>query len=304
MTIAVTGATGHLGALIVKHLLEAVPATQVVAIVRSPDRAAGLAERGVDVRQSDYDDRESLEKALAGVDRLVLVSSSEIGKRDVQHANVIEAAKTAGVGWIAYTSVLRVDKPGIILPIAPDHIVTEGLLAKSGIPHVLLRNGWYTENFLDTARQAAAIGILPTAASAGLVASAPRDDYAHAAAAVAASNSVETAIYELSGDTGWSQAEFAATITDITGAPVAVRPLTTDELAERLKAAGLPEIAIQFAVGIDVAIAAGELDVDPSHDLSRLIGQPTTPLADVLKSELGGPLGEATGRTGGHAIAS
>src|SRR5687767_13103261 len=142
MTIAITGATGQLGRLVVDRLKDRVPAETIVALVR--DRAKG-ADLGVPTRQADYDRPETLGPALAGVDTLLLISASEVGKRAAQHRNVIAAAKQAGVKWIVYTSILHADRSPIGL--AEEHLATERELQASGIPFTLLRNGWYTENY-------------------------------------------------------------------------------------------------------------------------------------------------------------
>lgn len=279
MTIAVTGATGQLGRRIVAQLLERVPASEVVAVVRDEAKAAPLAEQGVQVRVATYTDVPALTAAFAGVDKVVLVSGNEIGQRAVQHGNVIEAAKAAGVGFIAYTSVLHAD--GSPLLVAPEHVETEALLADSGLSYSLLRNGWYHENYAPSIDAARASGAVVTSAGDGKVASASRDDFAAAAAVVATLESPEK-VYELSGDVAWTQAELAAAIAEVIGSDVSVLAVDAAKHAEILGGAGLDEGTVHFVVATDGHIAQGHLAATPGT-LSALIGRPTTPLVDTLR---------------------
>ncbi|HLP02391.1 MAG TPA: NAD(P)H-binding protein, partial [Opitutaceae bacterium] len=179
--IALTGATGQLGRLVLEQLLAAAtPADSIAALVRQPAKAAELAARGVQVRAADYDDPAALEHALAGVDKLLLISSSELGSRVAQHRNVIEAARRRGVGLLIYTSLLHADTSA--LDLAPEHRETEQLLKTSGLPYVILRNGWYTENYTASLPSALALGALHGSAGEGRIASAARADFAAAAA--------------------------------------------------------------------------------------------------------------------------
>lgn len=196
--IALTGATGQLGHYVLQDPLNTVPASQIVAIVRNPAKARALSQQGVVVRRADYSDEAALTAALQGVDKLLLISSSEVGQRAVQHRNVINAAKAAGVKFIAYTSLLHADTSP--LGLAAEHIETEQMLADSGIAYALLRNGWYTENYLASAPPALEHGVFIGAAGEGKIASATRADYAAAAARVIASEGHEGKIYELAGD--------------------------------------------------------------------------------------------------------
>ena len=280
MTIAVTGATGQLGRRIVAQLLERVPASEVVAVVRDEAKAAPLAEQGVQVRVATYTDVPALTAAFAGVDKVVLVSGNEIGQRAVQHGNVIEAAKAAGVGFIAYTSVLHAD--GSPLLVAPEHVETEALLADSGLSYSLLRNGWYHENYATSIDAARASGAVVTSAGDGTVASASRDDFAAAAAVVATTESPEK-VYELSGDVAWTQADLAAAIAEVIGSDVSVLAVDAAKHAEILSGAGLDEGTVHFVVATDGHIAAGHLAATPGT-LSTLIGRPTTPLVETLRT--------------------
>ena len=198
--IAITGATGQLGHLVIEQLLKTVPASQIVAIVRNPAKAQALSQQGIVVRQADYTDEAAFTAALSGVDKLLLISSSEVGQRATQHQNVINAAKTAGVKFIAYTSLLHADNSPLGLHV--EHVATEKALAASGIPYALLRNGWYTENYLASAPPALEHGVFIGAAGEGKIASATRADYAAAAANVIAEEGHAGKIYELAGDHG------------------------------------------------------------------------------------------------------
>ncbi len=280
MTIAVTAATGQLGQKIVAQLLDRVPASEVVAVVRNPEKAAPLAARGVDVRVADYTDRAALTEAFAGVDKVVLISSNEVGQRSTQHRNVIDAAKDAGVNYIAYTSLLGADSSP--LQLAAEHVETEQALEQSGIAHSFLRNGWYHENQASAIDPARATGSLLTSAGDGRVASASRDDFAEAAAVVVTSASPET-VYELSGDVAWTTAELADALSQAIGAPVAVAQVDAEQHRAALAQAGLDDGTIDFVVSIDRDIAAGALSATPGT-LSALIGRPTTPLVDTLRT--------------------
>ena len=208
--IALTGATGQLGQFVVEELLKTVAAKQIVAIVRNPAKAEALSKQGVLVRQADYGDQAALTQALAGVDKLLLISSSEVGQRAAQHRNVINAAKAAGVKFIAYTSLLHADKSPLGLHV--EHVETEKMLAESGIPYALLRNGWYSENYLASAPAALAHGVFIGAAGDGKIASATRADYSAAAARVISEEGHAGKVYELAGDNGWTLSELAALV--------------------------------------------------------------------------------------------
>ncbi|WP_427385366.1 SDR family oxidoreductase [Janibacter sp. G56] len=280
MTIAVTGATGQLGGLIIDALLETQDAASLVAVVRDEAKAASLAERGVTVRVAAYGDRPALEAAFAGVETVMLVSGSEVGQRIPQHGNVIEAAKAAGVGRIVYTSAPKATTSDLVL--APEHKATEELLAASGLRTTILRNNWYHENYLQTVDQVAQTGVLLAAAGDGKVASASRADYARGAAAVLTSDQHDGAVLELSGDTAWDHDQFADVLTEVVGRPIVYKPVTPGELVEALVGAGLDEGTATFVAALDANIADGALG-DATPTLSELIGRPTTPLVDVLR---------------------
>jgi NAD(P)H dehydrogenase (quinone) len=282
--IAVTAASGHLGRLVVTGLLDAgTPADQVVAVVRSPEKVADLAERGVQVRRADYDDAAALETALQGVDRLLLISGSEVGRRVAQHGNVLQAAKAAGVQFLAYTSASKADDTP--LPLAPEHIATERLIADFGIPAAVLRNNWYFENYDQPITRAAESGELSGSSGTGRIGAATRADYAAAAVAVLTAEQPRTGVFELGGDQAWSFAELAAAVAAETGRDVTYRDLTPEQHVQTLLEAGLPQGTADFVVGLDQAIAQGALDTG-STALSELAGRPTTTLAEHVHAVL------------------
>lgn len=280
MTIAVTGAAGHLGRLTIAALQErGIPAGDIVAIVRDTAKAADLAAAGVQVRAADYADPAALREALTGVDKLFLISGSEVGQRLPQHTNIIEAAQAAGVGSIAYTSILAADTSPLAL--AAEHEATEKLLAESGLAHTLLRNGWYWENYESAVDTAKATGALFGAAGTGRLAGAARKDFAEAAAAVLTTDGHNGVTYELGGDEHLTYSDIADVLSRVLGTEVTYKDLSQAEYAAVLEGAGVPAPFAQVLADSDAGIAAGALDTD-GHDLRRLIGRPTTKLADVL----------------------
>ncbi|MFE7593442.1 SDR family oxidoreductase [Kitasatospora sp. NPDC057512] len=277
----VTGATGQLGRLVVEGLLAQVPASEVAVAVRSAEKAADLAARGVAVRVVDYDKPETLAGAFAEGDRVLLISGSEVGRRIPQHRAVVEAAKAAGVALLAYTSI-----PGAAtFRLADEHKATEELILASGLPHAFLRNGWYTENYLGDAAGTVARGVVLGSAGEGRVATAPRRDYADAAVAVLVGEGHEGRVYELSGDAAWSLPELAAELAKASGKPVEHRDVTPAEHLDALVGAGLPQGFAEALVDVDAGIARGELAGTPG-DLARLIGRPTVPLAESVRTAL------------------
>ncbi|AYF01917.1 SDR family NAD(P)-dependent oxidoreductase [Paracoccus yeei] len=279
MTVAITGATGQLGRLTIAKLKTLLPEDQIVALARSPEKA----DLGVETRAFDYDRPETLAPALAGVERLLLISSSEVGKRAPQHRAVIEAAKAAGVGEIVYTSLLHADRSPLSL--AAEHVETEAALAESGIPHTILRNGWYAENYTGSIPTALQHGALIGAAGAGRVSGAARADYAEAAARVLAEGGHAGQTYELAADDAWTLADLAAEISRQSGHDIPYVDLPEAEYAAALVKAGLPEGLAAAVAGWDAGAAQGAL-FDDGRALSRLIGRPTTPLADVVRAAL------------------
>ena len=287
-TLFVTGATGQLGRLVIDALLEMVPASAIVAGVRDPAREAAVAirDKGVEVRVADYSRPETLVSALAGVDRLLLISGSEIGQRKAQHRNVIDAAKNASVGLIAYTSILRADTSPLFL--ADEHRDTEAALAASGVPFALLRNGWYTEVFTWRIPPALKHGIFIGAADEGRISSAARADYARAAAAVMAAGDHAGRIYELAGDASFTLAELVTAAADASGKPIAYQNMTAENFRTAAVKAGVPEMFAMVLSDTDAGAANGAL-LNNGGELARLIGRPTTPfrttIADFIQDQ-------------------
>lgn len=281
--IALTGATGQLGQFVVEALLKTVPAKEIVAIVRNPAKAEALSKQGLIVRQGDYNDQAALTQALAGVEKLLLISSSEVGQRAAQHRNVINAAKAAGVKFIAYTSLLHADTSPLGLHV--EHVETEKLLAESGIPFALLRNGWYSENYLASAPAALAHGVFLGAAGEGKIASATRADYAAAAARVISEEGHAGKVYELAGDSAWTLSELVALLSEASGKKVVYQNLSEADFAAALKGAGLPDGLAEMLADSDIGASKGGL-FDDSQTLSKLIGRPTTSIADSVNDLL------------------
>ena len=280
--IAVTGASGQLGRLVIQNLLETVEPAAIVAAVRSPEKAADLAAKGIQVRRADYDRPDTLSAAFAGVERVLLISSSETGGRLPQHRAVIEAARAAGVALVAYTSMLRADRSPARL--AEEHRATEALLAASGLATIVLRNGWYTENYLLALQPALQRGAMLGAARDGRISLAARADYA-AAAARALTSDAQSGTYELAGDTAWTLADFAAEISRQSGRTVAYRDMPQADFGAALLGAGVPPDMAGLVADADARAADGAL-YDDGHALSRLIGRPTTPVPETIAAAL------------------
>ena len=282
MSIVVTGATGRLGRHVVDQLLEKVPAEQITAVVRDEAKAADLAARGAKIAVADYNAPETFGGVFSAGDRVLLISGSEVGGDRVgQHKVVIEAAKDADVALLAYTSA-----PGrLTAALADDHRGTEAALVASGLPYVLLRNGWYHENYTENLAPVLQHRAVVSAAGEGRVSSASRADYAAAAVAVLTGEGHENATYELGGDHAWTMAEYAAELSRQTGQEIVHSPVSGEALTGILTGSGLPEPIAAILAGVDASIAKGELVVD-TGDLSRLTGRPTSPLTDAIASAL------------------
>ncbi|MBC5774601.1 SDR family oxidoreductase [Pontibacter sp. KCTC 32443] len=282
MKIGITGATGQLGRLVVSKLKDKVPTDNLVALVRSPEKAADL---GIEAREADYEKPETLNRAIEGIDTLLLISGSEVGRRAAQHHNVIEAAKKAGVKRIVYTSILRADTSSISL--AEEHRATETEIKNSGIPYTFLRNGWYTENYTGSIPGAVAGGAFIGSAGEGKISGAARADYADAAVAVLTGEGHEGKVYELAGDEAFTLNDLAAEISRQTGKNIPYRNLPEADYAAALTSFGLPEFLAQAIAGWDVAASNGVLS-DDSRQLSALIGHPTTPMKETVAEALKG----------------
>ncbi len=280
--IAITGATGLLGQHVIENLLQTVPANQIVAFARDVKKGSSLSQKGVLVRQADYNDKASLITALQGVDKLLLISSSEVGKRTIQHRNVIEAAKSADVQFIAYTSILHADRSPLSLHV--EHVETEKMLADSGISYTLLRNGWYTENYLASVPAALEHGVFLGAAGDGKIASATRADYALAARVISEEGHIGK-VYELAGDEAWTLEQLAKELTKQSGKQVIYNNLSQADFVAALKTAGLPDKLSNMLADSDIGASKGGL-FDDSHTLSKLIGRRTTTLAESIKAIL------------------
>jgi NAD(P)H dehydrogenase (quinone) len=280
----ITGATGQLGRLVIEQLLDSVPASHIVAAVRNPQKASDLAALGVQVRQADYSQPATLDSAFAGAEKILLISSNEIGQRAVQHQAVIEAAKRAQVKLVAYTSVLHADTS--LLGLAEEHRQTESALQQSGVPFVLLRNGWYTENYTAGVPAALEHGAVFGSAGEGRISSAARSDFAAAAVAVLTAPEAQAGrVYELAGDESYTLAELAAELAKQAGKPVPYTDLPQADFRAALVQAGLPDFVADLLSDSDAAAAKGAL-FDDGRQLSRLIGRPTTPLSETIASTL------------------
>ncbi|MDO0935539.1 SDR family oxidoreductase [Streptomyces sp. DG2A-72] len=284
MSIVVTGATGHLGRHVVEQLLEKVPADQITAVVRTPEKAADFAARGVKIAVADYNAPETFDGLFAAGDKVLLISGNEFDKGRVgQHQVVIDAAKAVGVALLAYTSA-----PGsLTAALADDHRATEDVLLASGLPYTLLRNGWYHENYTENLAPVLEHNAVVAAAGEGKVASASRADYAAAAVGVLTGEGHENKTYELSGDAAWSFAEYAAELSRQSGKEIAYNSVPADALIGILTGAGLPEPLAAILAGVDQSIEKGELGF-VNGELSRLAGRPTAPLSEAIAAALKG----------------
>ncbi|HIB47753.1 MAG TPA: SDR family oxidoreductase [Flavobacteriaceae bacterium] len=280
MKIGITGATGQLGQLVVQKLKDKNPDAKLVALVRNPDKAKPL---GIEAKAFDYEQPEALPKALEDIDRLVFISGSKIGKRETQHKNVINAAKQAQVKQIAYTSLLHADTSSMIL--APEHLATEKMLQDSGIPHTILRNGWYTENYTAGLKQAVEQGAIIGSAGDGKISSATREDYAEAIAETIINDDHTGKTYELAGDQTFTMQDLAAEVSKQTGKNIEFVNLPEAEYAQKLQEIGLPEGMAKAFASLDYSASKNDLH-DESGELARLINRPTTSLSQAVKTGL------------------
>jgi len=281
----VTGASGHFGRLAIAHLARIVDPAAIIALVRSDAAAAAYARIGITTRRGDYGDRASLVAAFAGVDRMLFVSSSAVGNRLTQHENVVEAAKAAGVAFIAYTSLVSAAARAMV--IGEEHVATEAMLAQSGLVHTLIRNGWYTENFLANLPQALETGQIFGASGPGRFSPAMRAEYA-AVAAIVLKGGHDREILELGGDDSFNMAEFAQTLSGLSGKAISFVNIPPSALADGMVRAGLPAPVAAVLADADAKAADGLL-CTPGQSVSRILGHPTRPYADVLKSALADP---------------
>ena len=283
--IVVTGATGKLGKHVIKALLAKVPAAEIVAAVRSVEKAAELKALGVQVREADYKRPETLAGAFAGAEKVLLISSNEMGPaRVAQHQTVIDAAVKAGVKVIAYTSILRADTSK--LGLAKDHLATEEEIKRSRLAYVFLRNGWYLENHTEALGPAVEHGVILGSAKDGRFSAAARADYAGAAAAVLSGAGNENKVYELAGDAAYSLSELAAEVSKAAGKTVVYKDLPEQEYAGALSGFGLPAPVASMLAESDTGAAKGELE-SASKDLSNLLGRPTKTLDAAVAEAVG-----------------
>jgi NAD(P)H dehydrogenase (quinone) len=290
MTIVITGATGHLGRLVVESLLTRdVPADQIVATGRDIAKISDLGDRGVRTQASDYNDIDSLRQLFAGADRVLLVSGSEVGQRVAQHRNAIQAAEEAGVALIAYTSIANAGRTS--MQMAAEHQATEQLLTESGVPFALLRNSWYIENYTAQLPTYLEHGAVLGSADDGRISAATRADYAEAAAAVLIGEDQAGKVYELGGDDAFTLGELAQEVTRASGRPVTYQELPADEYTRVLVQAGLPEPYAAALADADQGIARGDLLVT-TGDLSRLIGHSTTTMPEAVQAAVNAAVSE------------
>jgi len=281
--IVITGANGNLGQLVVKNLLQVIPANQIVAAVRNPEKSDNLRALGVKVREADYDRPETLVEAFKGAEKLLLISAVVLGERLRQHQAVIDAAKQAGVKFIAYTSMLRADTSSLTL--AGEHQATEAYLKSAGVDYVLLRNGWYLENSTAVIAAALAQGTIIGSAGQGRFASATRADYAGAAVTVLTQPGHANKTYELAGNHAFSMVEFAEELSRQAGRPIVYKNLPPAEYEATLLGLGLPRMIVDVIVDADIKSSNGELD-SSSRDLSQLLGRSTTPFSEAIRVAL------------------
>lgn len=277
MKTAVTGATGQLGQLVVEQLKKRRSNEEIVALARNLEKASGL---GVEVREFDYTKPEIMVESLKGIDHLLLISGSEFGQRAVQHTNVINAAKKAGVKWIVYTSLLRADSTGI--NIAGEHLESEKALKESGITYTILRNGWYSENYTMSIPGAMKGGAFLGSAKDGKISSAPRADYAEAAAIVLTDENYKNKTFELAGDSSYTLSDLASEVSKQSGESIPYKDIPEQEYANILKNIGLPEGMANAFASWDVNASKGDLYCDTNH-LADILGRPTTPIAESVK---------------------
>ena len=283
MKIAITGATGQLGQLVIQSLLKNTATANIVALVRNKSKAADLKAKGIELRFFDYDTPATLASALSGIDKLLLISANEVGRRTPQHKAVIDAAQQAGVPYIAYTSLLNADHS--TLGLAQEHRETESLIKASGLQYTFLRNNWYSENYLAGVTHTVEIGTLSGAAGEGKISSAARADYAEAAAKVLMTSGHENKTYELAGSTSFTLADLAGDIADVSGKEIIYQNLSAEDYTQALTQAGLPAGLVDIIVDADIQTEKGAMFSD-SKDLEQLIGHPTTAIKEQVAAIL------------------
>jgi len=278
--IAVTGATGHLGQLVVAELIaKGTNPKEIIAVIRNRSKAQDLISKGIEIREADYKSEEALEKAFGGVNQVVMISGSEVGQRVQQHTNIVNAAKKAHVKYIAYTSILKADTSKMLL--AKEHLATEQLIKASGIPYSFLRNGWYIENYTEQLKGALEQGAIAGSAKNGKISAATRADYA-AAAVAAVKKAMPNAIYELGGE-AFTMSELAAVVSRVSGKKVEYKDLPASQYAQMLMGFGVPQGFAEVLADSDIGITRGDLYTE-STDLKSLIGRSPTSLESAVKT--------------------
>ncbi|OTG87542.1 NAD(P)-dependent oxidoreductase [Acinetobacter sp. ANC 4558] len=283
MKIAITGATGQLGQLVINALLKTTAAQNIIALVRNIEKAEVFKSQGIEIRHFDYDNVESLAPVLQGIDKLLLISANEIGRRTPQHQAVIQAAVQAKVPYIAYTSILHADHSP--LGLAQEHRETETLIINSGLSYTFLRNNWYNENYLASLNHSLETGILYGAAREGKISSASRQDYAEAAAKVLLGSNHDNQIYELAGSTSFTMTDLAAYISKASHRSVQFQNLSAEEYQQALRQAGLPDTLVNVIVDADIQTIQGAM-FSQSTDLEHLIGRKTTNIQTQIQNLL------------------
>jgi NAD(P)H dehydrogenase (quinone) len=282
--LLVTGASGNLGRLVLDALLaRGVSADDIIATTRDPSKLSNYAARGIDVRSADFDDAASVARAFDGANRLVLISTDALddkGTRQKQHTAAVTAAKAAGVSHIVYTSLPEPEISSVIF--APDHLNTEKAIKASGMSYTLLRDTWYQENMFMSLPQVLASGHWYTSSGEGKIAHVARADCAEAIAAALASGSTENRTYTLTGPELRTTAEVAALASEIIGKPIDVVQLNDEQLADGMKAAGVPEFLIPTLVSFDKAAREGHLGA-LTNDVETLTGKKPATLRAFLE---------------------
>lgn len=284
-TLLVTGASGQLGRRVIHHLLQThkVAPQRIIATTRQPAALADLAEKGIVVRQADFEDPASLATAFAGADRLLLISTDALdrpGRRREQHLNAINAAAKAGVKHVVYTSMPR-PEAGSPIPFAPDHLGTEQALAASPMSWTVLRHNWYAENLHLSLPGVLASGRWYSAAGDGATAYVTREDCARADAAALASADTSRTTLNITGPAALSASQIAALATQVLGKPIQVVPVSAEQLAQGMAAAGVPAFMVPLLVSFDLNAAADRIGT-VSDDVLRLTGTPAQALQEWL----------------------
>jgi NAD(P)H dehydrogenase (quinone) len=283
--ILVTGATGHLGKAVISSLLaKGIPASNIAALVRDEKKAADLKEKGIQIKIGNYQDFGSLKNALQDVDKLLLVSSSDMDDRLGQHKNVINAAKETGVSHIVYTSIdIKDFKQSTIPLVSQIHADTADYLKQMAIPYTLMDNTLYADLIPMFAGENVLEDGIFFPAGAGKTPFLPRTEMAEAAAIVLTTAGHENKEYAIAAETAYSFEEIAGLLSDITGKPVNYHKPDADAYIAQLVKAGVPKDNAAFFAGFGKAIGNGEFDTHRS-DLKQLLGRSPVSLEDFLRS--------------------